>query len=160
MAAQGLEPDLQEGICASAREILETMASMVPESVTLMTEPPSWVHQVTGLLGFTGTTNGTVVVGSSEKLAKAIAAKMLMMAPEELTNFDEAADAFGEVVNMLAGNFKNAWVTKGNEMNLSVPTVIHEGSVHVQQRAHAIVTSIRAVVAGEHLDITIMFEGN
>lgn len=160
MAAQGLTPELQESICASAREILETMVMMTPESVTPVADPPSFARPVTGLLGFTGTRNGTVVVGSSEILTKTIAAKMLMMEPDDFGDFGEAADAFGEVVNMLAGNFKNAWVAQGNEMHLSVPTVIHNGEVHVPHAAHSVEATIRVAVAGEVLDITILFEGD
>ena len=33
----------------------------------------------------------------------------------------EAADGFGELVNMLSGNFKNAWVADGNQMAGQVP---------------------------------------
>lgn len=160
MAAQGLTPELQESICASAREIFETMVSMTPESVAPAADPPAFNRPVTGLLGFTGTRNGTVVVGSSEILAKTIAAKMLMMEPGDFADFGEAADAYGEIVNMLAGNFKNAWVANGNEMHLSVPTVIHNGEVHVPHLAHSVEASIHVVVAGEKLEITILFEGD
>ena len=122
MPAQTLEPHLVETLRKSAWEILETMVFMTPSSVEPRAEDSSVFNDdVVGLLGFTGTRSGTFVVRTTDQLASTMAAKMLMMEPGEIEGFEEVADAFGEIVNMLSGSFKNEWVANGNQMDLSVP---------------------------------------
>jgi Chemotaxis phosphatase CheX len=72
------------------------------------------------------------VAHTDEPVERTITAKMPMVDPSAFGTFQEAADGFGELVNMLAGNFKNEWVASGNQMERSVPTVIHNGSVQVR----------------------------
>jgi CheY-specific phosphatase CheX len=160
MAIQTLEPHLVDSLRNSAREILETMVFMTPQSIEVVPEHESmFSSEVVGLLGFTGTRSGTFVVRSSEILARTIAAKMLMMDPSELGSFAEAADGFGELVNMLSGNFKNAWVANGNQMDLSVPNVIHNGEVRVNSEHEGSLRScVRVTVDGHTLDVGIHFE--
>lgn len=160
MVIHTLEPHLVDSLQQSAREILETMVFMTPRSVEVADESRSaFDAPVIGLLGFTGTRRGTFVVRTTEQLAKTIAAKMLMMEPADLGSFGEAADAFGEVVNMLGGNFKNTWVADGNQMELSVPTVILNGFVNLQSGADGCLRSrIHVLVDGGSLDIGVHFE--
>ncbi|MCA8976744.1 MAG: chemotaxis protein CheX [Planctomycetes bacterium] len=165
MATQGLEPDLIEGLISSSREVMETMVFMTPEAIDatngdeIEVHPNSFTSEVICTLGFTGTRSGAVVVTSSKALACRIAAKMLMMEPDEFESFSEAADGFGEVVNMITGNFKNAWVAKGNEMHLAVPTVSQNGEVHIHHKEGEINCRIRVVLEGEPLEVTVLFEG-
>jgi len=162
MTIQTLEPHLVESLRQSAREILETMVFLVPQEITTMPEEQcSFEAEVIGLLGFTGTRSGTFVVRTDEAMAKTVAAKMLMMEPAELGSFQEAADGFGELVNMLAGNFKNAWVAGGNQMELSVPNVIHNGSVSVRSESPGSLRSrVRVTLEQGALDIGVHFESN
>lgn len=160
MAIQTLEPHLIESLQQSAREILETMVSMSPQTVTAEPETESsFSDQVIGLLGFTGTRSGTFVVRAPENLAMTVAAKMLMMDPSEMASFQDASDAFGEVVNMLGGNFKNAWVAGGNQMELSMPNVIHKGTVRVHSDTDGSLRSrVRVTLAEGPLDIGVHFQ--
>lgn len=160
MTIQALEPHLLEGLRQSAREILETMVFLTPKAIETVPEDSSAFRApVIGLLGFTGTRSGTFVVRTDEDIAKTIAAKMLMMEVAELGSFQEAADAFGEVVNMLAGNFKNAWVANGNQMELSVPNVIHDGSVNVRSDQDGCLrTCVRVQLDQGTIDVGVHFE--
>lgn len=160
MSTQALEPHLLEGLRQSAREILETMVFMTPKAIDPMAEHASTFRApVIGLLGFTGTRSGTFVVRTDETLAKTVAAKMLMMEVADLGSFQETADAFGEVVNMLAGNFKNAWVASGNQMELSVPNVIHNGEVSVRSDQDGCMrTAIRVQLEQGSIDVGVHFE--
>ncbi len=160
MTTQILDAHLVENLQNSAREILETMVFLTPESVVNVPEPDScFAAEVVGLLGFTGTRTGTVVVRTTAALAKTIAAKMLMMEPDELGSVEEACDGFGELVNMLSGSFKNAWVADGNRMDLSVPNVILNGRVRLNSHTEgSLRTCIRVGVAGGTLDVGIHLE--
>ncbi len=160
MTNQTLDPALVGSLQDSAREILETMVFMTPDKIEVVPESASVFRaEVVGLLGFTGTRSGTVVVRTTQDLAKTIAAKMLMMEPEELGSMEEACDGFGELVNMLSGNFKNAWVANGNQMDLSVPNVILSGEVRLNMNSDpALRTCVRIHLAGSHMDVGIHFE--
>ena len=122
-------------------------------------EASTFVEEAIGVLGFTGTRSGTFVIRTSAAMAKLMAAKMLMMEPEELGSMEEACDGFGELVNMLSGNFKNAWVANGNVMDLSVPNVILSGEVRLNMHSDpALRTCVRIHVGGGQLDVGIHFE--
>ena len=160
MTTDTLAPHLLDSLRGSTHEILETVVFVTPASIEAMDDEPSdFADEVIGLLGFTGTRSGTFVVRAAEQVARTIAAKMLMMEPEELGGFGEVSDAFGELVNMLSGNFKNAWVANGNQMELSVPNVIHNGSVRVNSDKEGCLRSrIRVDLGTGSLDIGIHFE--
>jgi len=158
-----LEPDLIESLRASTREVLETMALTTPDSVELV-DPAAgdstYSREVVGVLGFTGTRSGTVAVTATEGMTKTIAARMLMMEPDEIEDFGEAADAFGEVVNMISGSFKNSWVAKGNEMELSIPTVVRGGDLLVNKRNGEADCRLHISISNETLEVLIFFEGD
>jgi CheY-specific phosphatase CheX len=158
MTTQTMDPALVEGLQASAREILETMVFLTPDRIEVIPASDTTFHaEVVGLLGFTGTRSGTVAVRTTAQLAKTIAAKMLMVEPEEMGSIEEACDGFGELVNMLSGNFKNAWVALGNQMDLSVPNVVLDGNVrlnhHIELR-----TCVRIHVGDAQLDVGVYLE--
>ena len=160
MDAMALEPDLIAGLEDSSREILESMASMSPESIETQcgshATTSHFESEVVATLGFTGTKSGAMIACASEALTRKITAKMLMVEPEELDDF---TDGFGELVNMVTGNFKNDWVAKGNEMHLAMPTVTRHGDVSIPHKAGEIHCSIRIMLEGEALDMTLVFEG-
>lgn len=160
MPAQTLEPHLVETLRKSAWEILETMVFMTPSSVEPRAEDSSvFKDDVVGLLGFTGTRSGTFVVRTTDQLACTMAAKMLMMEPGEIEGFEEVADAFGEIVNMLSGSFKNEWVANGNQMDLSVPHVVRGGNVKMNSdNGNSVRSGIRVLIDGTHVDIGVHFE--
>ncbi|MGE3173715.1 MAG: chemotaxis protein CheX [Planctomycetota bacterium] len=160
MAVESLAPELVGSLGAAAREVLETMASTTPSAIDEVPETADHLQdEVIGLLGFTGTRSGTFAVRTTELVARSIAAKMLMMTPEELGDFGEAADGFGELVNMISGNFKNAWVATGNQMDLSVPHVIHLGRVSISHPHEGTVRScVRVTVPEGQLMVGVHFE--
>ncbi|HEB54609.1 MAG TPA: chemotaxis protein CheX [bacterium] len=157
MAPDTIEPQLVDSLRDAAREIFETMVFLTPSSIEpRQTNSTFFDADVVGLLSFTGTASGTVAVTASNKLARLMAAKMLMMEPEELTEDAEVADAFGEIVNMLTGSFKNAWVANGNQMELSVPNVVMAGSVSINSQPNG--SGVRVMVEGEPVDVGVHFD--
>lgn len=160
MTVRALPPQLVRNLGDATREVLETMVFVQPESIEEHAENSRrYAEEVVGLLGFTGTRCGTFAVRTSSATACAIAAKMLMMEPGEITDFAEAADGFGEVVNMIGGNFKNAWVALGNRMDLSVPNVIHRGQVTLSAESQIAERScVRVQMPEGELLVGIVFE--
>ena len=124
-----------------------------------MTELPRTLRgEVIAQLGFTGTRNGLFVLTCSQAVAKDLCAKMLMMEPEELTDESEIADGFGEIANMIGGNFKNAWVEEGKTMDLSIPAVTFGADVRLstgEQDTHGHAFTV-VIPAGEmRVDVRI-----
>ena len=160
LTIQVLEPHLLEGLRQSVKDILETMVFTSPQSVDAVAEDCSeFSAPVIGTLGFTGTRKGSFVVRTDEIVTRTLAAKMLMMEVSDLGSFQEVADAFGEVVNMVAGNFKNAWVAGGNQMNLATPNVIQGGTARVGSDTDgSLRTCIRVQLEQGNLDIGLHFE--
>ena len=158
MPIQSLEPHLNETLRNSAREILESMVFLTPTSVDALEDrSATFEDEVIGLLSFTGSSSGSFVVRTTETLATKMAAQMLMTEPEELAEFDEVADAFGEIVNMLSGSFKNEWVAEGNQMDLSIPTVIREGSVNINSDS-GVRSGVCVRIDDQQVDVGIHFE--
>lgn len=119
-----LEKKYADGLLNAATEVFETMIFMTHESVEEVEVYPSLLAgEVIGVLGFTGTRSGVVSLHGSAMLAKTICANMLGMDISEVEGDEDIADSFGELVNMVAGNFKNLWVEDGKEMDLSIPSV-------------------------------------
>jgi chemotaxis protein CheX len=159
MPTKSLEPRLTEDLRKSAREVLESMVFLAPTSVEpLERTDATFADEVIGLLSFTGTRSGSFVVRATEALATKMAANMLMTEPEELGDFDEVADAFGEIVNMLSGSFKNAWVAEGNQMDLSVPHVVRNGRVNTKSDCDSLRTGIRVQLDDAFVDVGVYFE--
>ena len=160
MVAASLEPYLIARLRNSAQEILTaTTASTTSIRSMSHAEERSFSDEVIGLLSFTGTESGTFFLRTSRELADKMAAQMLMMEPSELTSFGETADALGEIINMVAGNFKNAWVADGNEMELSIPHVVQSGNMHINIASMTgMCLGVRADIEGMHVDIDMHFQ--
>ena len=119
-----LDEKHSQALIDSVGSVFEQMVMMKPDSVTVAEDPqPNVVADVIGVLGFTGTKTGLGVLSCSLQLAQTVCANMLMMEVSEISSEEEVTDSFGELVNMVVGNFKNHWVAEGNIMDLAVPSV-------------------------------------
>jgi CheY-specific phosphatase CheX len=101
----------------------QTMLSLKLESVD--------THQLDGLagshmrgsIGFAGKVTGHVFLRMSSASARAIAAGILGLQPEELTDPDEIRDAAAELLNIMTGNFKSNLCDAGLDCKLQPPRV-------------------------------------
>ncbi|HEX9046729.1 MAG TPA: chemotaxis protein CheX [Verrucomicrobiae bacterium] len=74
-------------------------------------------------IGFSGKVSGHVYLRMSASSAKAIAAAILGLKPEELNEADEIRDAAGELLNIMTGNFKSNLCDSGLDCKLQPPKV-------------------------------------
>ena len=103
----------------AAREVFELMLS------STLTAPETAINlelEITAMVGLAGQLCGVMSIRCSHKAAALMASKML--GTEIGQGSAEMCDAFGEVCNMIAGNFKNKIAGMGDGCMLSVPTVI------------------------------------
>ena len=76
--------------------------------------------EVTGMIGLTGKTTGTVAVSMPREMAMLVTEKLLGETPTEVNA--QVADAVGELTNMIAGAAKAR--LECLELSLGLPTVI------------------------------------
>jgi len=87
---------------------------------------------VSGVIGMTGETKGTVSVSFTEKSILAIVSNMLAEEIKELN--EEIKDAVGEITNMISGQARKALEELGRPLKAAIPTVImgeHHTITHV-----------------------------
>jgi chemotaxis protein CheX len=77
---------------------------------------------ITAMVGLAGQLSGVLSIRCHHKSAALMASKMLGIDADQAG--PEMCDAFGEVCNMVAGNFKNKVAGLDDSCILSVPTVI------------------------------------
>lgn len=103
--------------------VLETMASTkTTAGKPYLKKEEVAKGDVTGVIGLTGDSRGTVSVSFSEKCILAIVSKMFA---EELTELnDEITDAVGELTNMISGQARQKLELVGKSLKAAIPTVI------------------------------------
>jgi len=95
------------------------------------TDRPMKNAGVAAIVGYAGEHEGTVIFSCGKPLAASLAELMLM--EEDLDpDGEEVDDAMGEIANMIAGQCKNLVCPKGNEVQLSIPVIIHDGDYRLQ----------------------------
>lgn len=125
-------PNVSDFMKKHLKEVFETMLSM-PTELSLAPQLPHHDSRVTGSIGFAGENiNGAVYLHLSAGFAVRVAAAMLGLPPEELTNDHEVNDVVGEVTNMLAGGLKSWFCDNGNHCAMSTPAIIRGASYEVE----------------------------
>lgn len=77
---------------------------------------------VSGLIGITGETSGSLCISFSEACICSIVSNMF---GEEIPSLnDEVADAVGEITNMISGDARRVLAEKGIVLEGAIPTVI------------------------------------
>ncbi len=103
--------------------VLETMAFVKAEAEKPYLKKDDVAKgDVSGIVGFTGDSNGTVAVTFDELCILKIVSNML---GEEMTEInDEIADAVGELTNMISGQARKGLEEVGKKYQSAIPTVI------------------------------------
>jgi chemotaxis protein CheX len=103
--------------------VLETMAFLksVPGTPYLKKDDVA-IGDLTGIIGLTGETNGTVAITFSEGSILKIVSNMF---GEEMTELNhEIADAVGEITNMIAGQARRDLELIGKVFEAAIPSVV------------------------------------
>ncbi len=136
----------------SAQEVFELMLGCkLTASATI---PEIGGPDITSMVGLAGQLCGLLNIRCSRKAAALMAARML--GTEFKENDGEVYDAFGEVGNMVAGNFKNKVPGLADGCMLSVPTVVtgSDYSLH----SNAAVPAIQVKLLFESMPIVISLQ--
>lgn len=102
---------------------------------------------ITAMVGLAGQLRGVLTLRCNRHTAAKMAGRMLGSSPS--AESQDVKDAFGEVGNMIAGNFKNKISGMGDACMLSVPTVI-TGTDY----------SVHSLADSDGLEVRQLFEGS
>lgn len=114
---------MSETLLDAAKEVFETMIFM---SITEKEDQEAAIvgNAYLGTISFKGDIAGCLGVTFEEAAAKAVAANMLCLEPDEAVSEADLADAVGEVANMVMGGVKSRLLGEIGSIELSIPTVI------------------------------------
>lgn len=110
---------------------LEVFASMI--FIDIVPEPPFGAPtafidpNLSSFIGLAGDLKGVLAVHCPSALALAITSAMLGMEVTELE--EDAKDAIGEIVNMVAGGLKVALASVGRKIELALPSTVIGNSI-------------------------------
>jgi CheY-specific phosphatase CheX len=121
--------DIQPLLIRATEDVFTTMIALkifVEDGQTECVQFDGVPHY-TATIGFAGRWDGSVSVQCSERLAKELTAKLLMVPAEKIERI-EVRDALGETVNMIGGRFKAIFAELFNNgveaFKMSIPSVI------------------------------------
>jgi chemotaxis protein CheX len=125
-------PNVSEFMTTHLVDVFETMLSM--RAVLKRGEPlPHFHSRVTGSVGFAGdVVNGAVYLHLSAPFAIKVAATMLGLAPEAISDEIEVNDVVGEATNMVTGGLKSWLCDNGAPCAMSTPAIIRGTSFSIE----------------------------
>jgi len=116
--------DLADLLADSARDVFATMVGCpLTAKNPVEGEALRPASNVVGIVGFTGSYSGLVVVYATFEAAREITARLVGLDDPDASSRDEVADAIGEVTNMIAGSFRTRMAGDGDTWAITVPTV-------------------------------------
>ena len=126
----------------AVREVFERMLSCKVTTPETLAEEPL---DITAMIGLAGPLRGVLGLQCSYKSAAPLACKMLGIEESEVS--PEASEAFGEICNMIAGNFKSKIAELGSRCLLSLPAVVMGNDCR-----------LRALAASPALELKLLVE--
>ena len=114
---------LTEALLEGTREVFETMMFMTVEECNELYEGIGG-QALLGTITFEGKMEGCLGMCCDREAARMIASNMTGSGDVAEIGDDEVADAMGEVVNMVMGAFKSRIVNSGDDIHVSIPTVV------------------------------------
>ncbi len=117
------------------------------------------VFDLIGNVGFVGQINGLVYLCLSHSFAVHAVGTILGMSPAEVEQdgVETIRDAIGEVTNMVAGGFKNAFCDLGHPCKLTLPTIVCGRDLRVSCLKSSVRRVYRFDVQGHALFVEVHF---
>ncbi len=108
----------------STKNVLSKMASMDAEFKGVYFKNSLRVlGDVSGVIGISGKTEGTVIITFLWNLAKRVIANIMDVKENEI-NAEMIHDGVGEIINMISGSAKKSLLEVSYDFQLSIPTII------------------------------------
>ncbi|MBN1818888.1 MAG: chemotaxis protein CheX [Sedimentisphaerales bacterium] len=117
------QESLLQALLDGTRDVFETMMFMTVEPSNEMYEGIDG-EALLGSITFEGVIEGCLGICTSLDSARAIACNMMGADNPDTLSSVEIADAMGEVANMVMGAVKGKIVASGDDIHVSIPTVV------------------------------------
>ncbi|MBN1125651.1 MAG: chemotaxis protein CheX [Sedimentisphaerales bacterium] len=117
------QESLSQALLEGTREVFETMMFMTVEQSNEMYEGIDG-EALLGSITFEGVIEGCLGICTSIDSARMIAGNMTGNDDLDTLSSVEIADAMGEVANMVMGAIKGRLVESGDDIHVSIPTVV------------------------------------
>jgi len=101
----------------------QTMLTIKLESIDRNVAEPLEGEHLLGTIGFSGKVVGGVYLRMNLASARSIAAGILGLQPDEISDVNEIRDVAGELLNIMTGNFKSNLCDAGLDCKLQPPDV-------------------------------------
>lgn len=103
--------------------VLEMMAfTKATHGKPFLKQDDKLIGDVTGVIGITGDATGTLSLSFDEKAILSIISSMFGETVDEINR--EAADAVGEITNMVSGQARKELEDAGKQLNAAIPSVV------------------------------------
>lgn len=106
--------------------LIKTFGTMLEQNLNCVNPKnvkPFLSEHVLGTIGFSGKARGRLYLRLSLAGARAVAARILGLAPQDVKTRGEIDDAVGELLNIVSGNFKSNLSDAGLQCRLHIPSV-------------------------------------
>jgi chemotaxis protein CheX len=111
---------------------------------------------VSGIIGITGPTNGSMSLSFSKPCILKIVSSML---GEEIKEINEdIADAVGELTNMISGSARNKLGEKGFSFKISIPMIVTGNGHQIKHQCRAPVIAIPFTTDNGPFLVEVSFE--
>jgi chemotaxis protein CheX len=139
MAAKAviMKAEIVNPFIESVNELFATMLNCPAErqQIGVVRGSPA-AHEVTAVIGLSGTAKGTVALSFPQRTASVIVGRLLGSGPVE--SGEALTDGVAELVNMVAGGAKaKLSANRGTAIDLSLPTVVLGKNVQLQSPSQA-----------------------
>ncbi|MFA5239025.1 MAG: chemotaxis protein CheX [Phycisphaerae bacterium] len=151
---------LDELLLESAKEVFETTAFM---NLTETAEPDRNDVEGWALLGsitFKGSLEGYLAINCKVSCAQAIAANMLRVTTEQLTE-EDTCDAVSEIANMIMSGVKKRLLGSLGNIEISIPSIISRREIknHLSNSAEKI--SVKVNIEDKYVaELSLLCEEN
>ena len=134
----------------ATKEVFEMM--LCAELKPAVEDAPATLD-ITAMVGLAGQLCGVLTLKCNRETAARMAERMLGTQPD--VGSQDVKDAFGEISNMIAGNFKNKISGMGDNCMISVPTVITGTDYNVYSLSDTDALEVRELFEGLPFIITL-----
>jgi chemotaxis protein CheX len=144
-----------DAVKRAATEVLSTMLSIECKPKDMYTENLALgdAEGVVSFIGLTGKYAGTGGLQCTSDSARHLSSKFLMT--EFAAVNEEVLDAFGELTNMIIGNFKTEMENLLGPMGMSIPTVIYGRNFTTRSLGHEEWVVVPFDCVGHQLEVKV-----
>ncbi len=154
MKSEYINPFLQATV-----NVIKTMAMIEPiAGKPFLKKDKQAIGDISGVIGLTGASRGSIVLSFSEGAICAIVGGMLGMEFPEMT--DDVQDAVGELTNMISGDARRRLAEKGVIFEAGIPNIVSGPHHEINSIAKGPVVAIPFEIKGHKFIIEASFESD